>query len=353
MVFEDNALSWSGLEIPCIVENNEVIAYGLKPEHRVKYCRLVRRKINSRNRFYVQLVLEGKPYQNPKHKIGIEEIGLDVGPSTIAVVGDTRAELKQFCSELTPKQREKRKMQRKMERQRRAANPENYNENGTIKKGKKKWEKSNRYKKTSSELAELDRKLAAHRKSLHGRDQNDIIAMGTRIKAEKISYKALQKMYGRSVFLRAPSMFMGGLKRKAENAGGHLIEFPTNSTKLSQVCHICGNHVEKSLSQRWHICCGMEVQRDLYSAFLAKCVDSTGSLDIVRAKMLWLGLESVLGEAISRVIQSANGGELPASFGVGRRQSRSPVKPEANITEAMDAVVRDKIYEDKSQGEVI
>ncbi len=54
----------------------------------------------------------------------------------------------------------------------------------------------------------------------------------------------------------------------------------------------------------------------------------------------------------SRVIQSANGGKMvPASFGVGRRLRGSPVKPEATITEAVDAVIR--INEDESHREVI
>jgi hypothetical protein len=252
-----------------------------------------------------------------------------------------------------PKQKEKRKLQRKMDRQRWANNPENYNENGTVKKGKKKWKKSNHYKKTSSEAAELDRKLAAHRKSLHGKDANDIITMGAKIITEKIPYKVWQKTFGKSVQVRAPSMFMSRLKRKAENAGGYLNDFPTNSTKLSQICHICGNTVKKPLSQRWHICCGVEVQRDLYSAFLSKCVVNC-SLDIARARLLWPGLEPVLSEAISRVIQSANGGKIvPASFGLGWRQSGSPVKPEATITEAVDDVIRNRISEDESHREVI
>ncbi|NMG82870.1 MAG: hypothetical protein GIS02_01535 [Methanosarcinales archaeon] len=356
LIFRENTLHWSGIEIPCIIdENNNVMAYGLNPEHRIKYCRIVRRKINSINRFYLQLILEGTPYHNPKHKIGYEEIGLDVGPSTIAIVGDNKAELKQFCSDIVPKQKEKRKLQRKLDRQRRSNNPQNYNENGTIKKGKKKWNKSNQYNKTSSEIAELDRKLAAHRKSLHGKDINDIIAMGTRINTEKISYKSWQKNFGKSVLMRAPSMFMGRLKQKAENAGGYLNEFGTQNTKLSQICHTCGVAVKKPFSQRWHTCCDINIQRDLYSAFLSKCVDmNTNTLDLARAGMLWPGLEPVLSEAILRVNQSTSSGNCPDSFGLrNQRQSGSPVKPAASITEAMDVVIRDTIYEDESHGEVI
>ena len=44
-----------------------------------------------------------------------------------------------------------------------------------------------------------------------------------------------------------------------------------------------------------------EMQRDLYSAFLSKCVDvKSNSLDIARARLLWPGLEPVLSEAVSR-----------------------------------------------------
>jgi putative transposase len=368
---ETHVLKWAGLEIPCIIEELDdgsrnkgkrkkikLIEYGL--QHRIKYCRLVRRKINGTNRFYVQLILEGKPYQDPDKKIGIEELGLDVGPSTVATVGDTKAELKQFCEELVPKEKEKRRLQRKQDRQRRANNPQNYNENGTVKKGKKKWKKSNRQKKIEKEIAELDRVTAAHRKSIHGRDQNNVISQGIYLKAEKVSHRAWQKMFGKSISVRAPGMFMSGLKRKAENAGGYLLLFPTKTTKLSQTCHICENTVKKPLSERWHVCCGIVMQRDLYSAFLAKCVqyneiEDTYSLDTARARLLWPGLEPVLREAVSRAYQSAIGkGTIPASFGiVGRSQSGSPVKPKETATEAADVVIlNSNEFEAESRREV-
>lgn len=348
---ENKILKWANLEIPVILpddnddskkfgkeekeininggknKRNKIIEYSLK--HRIKFCRLVRRKLNGKNRFYVQLILEGIPYHNDDSKIlyGKEEIGLDVGPSTIAIVGDTKAELKEFCSDLEIKQKEKRILQRKQDRSRRANNPDNYNEDGTVKKGKKgskHWKISNRYKKISIELSELDRKTVAHRKSLHGYDQNVILSQGVEIKAEKINYKWLQKLYGKSILMKAPGMFISGLKRKAENAGGHLIEFPTFDTKLSQACHKCGKYVKKSLNQRWHICCGLEVQRDLYSAFLAKCVEAGKgkegnikyALDIAKADKLWQGLEQVLSDAVSRAKQSTNGRNFPSSFGL-------------------------------------
>jgi hypothetical protein len=95
-----------------------------------------------------------------------------------------------------------------MDRQRRAANPEHDDEKGHLKKaGKKKlpWKQSRGYQKTRRRKAEQERKLAAHRKSLHGckvhaiHAIHAIVAVGNTIILEKISFKAWQKQYGKSV----------------------------------------------------------------------------------------------------------------------------------------------------------
>ena len=124
--------------------------------------------------------------------------------------------------------------------------------------------------KARNAKANLERKLAAHQKSLHGELVNDILKNGDVIKLEKLSYKAFQKLFGKSVGKKAPGMFVSHLKSKAQRAGGQMIEIPTHSTKLSQTCQ-CGRVKKKSLKERVHNCvCGVTAQRDLYSAFLAK-----------------------------------------------------------------------------------
>ena len=150
--------------------------------------------------------------------------------------------------------------------------------------------------------------------------------MGDRINLEKLSYQAFQKGYGRSTQLRAPGKFVAMLRRKAESAGGAAREFPTHTTRLSQVC-LCGAVEKKVLSQRWHRCaCGVVMQRDLFSAFLALCVEDE-KLNAEKAGRLWQGLESVLWAALSE-IESVNGAaDLPASVG-RQRQNGSPRKPE-------------------------
>lgn len=148
----------------------------------------MRRRIDGRARYYVQLICEGKPLG--KRKLGQGAVGLDLGPSTIASVGGHEARLDQFCAGLESKEDEIRRLQRQVARQRRAGNPGNYNADGTIKKGKKTWTKSKRQRETEAELAEVHRRVAEHRRRLHGRLLNVTLLLGSVFFLEKVSYRA-------------------------------------------------------------------------------------------------------------------------------------------------------------------
>ena len=336
--WRETRVEWLGLTLEAIIDPDDpVIAHGL--EARVKYVRLVRRKLNGRSRFYVQLVCEGQPYQKPQNQPGEGIVGLDIGPSTIAAVSEREAFLEPFCAKVVARRSEIRRLQRRIDRQRRANNPSNYDADGTVRRGPKAWRKSSRQRRTETKLAEMRRKQAAQRKSLHGSMANRVLRMGDVIQMERLSYRAFQRQFGRSVGMRAPGMFVQHLKRKAESAGVEVNEFPTRTTRLSQTCHGCGTVEKKPLSQRWHVCdCGVVAQRDLYSAFLAACVEGE-RLNADRAQAAWSGVDALLQAALSRIEQPASGRLLPSSFGLsGQRQSRSPVQAGVNVSEAQDVV---------------
>jgi len=328
-------LMWQQDRLSALIDwNDPVVKYGL--DHRIKYVRLIRRKASSPRaqgadcegyRYFAQLVLEGVSYQKPKHRTGTASVGLDLGPSTIAIVPQKgEARLLSFCSELKTGKQKQRRLQRKLDRQRRANNPQNYDQKGRVKKGRLRWKDSQGYKATRRRLATQERKLAAHRKSLHGRLVHEIVACGATITTEKLSYKAWQKQNGKSVGAHAPSMFIDMLKRTVARTGGILHEVSTHSTKLSQYCHGCHSYVKKKLSERWHQCpCGVgPVQRDLYSAFLAAHLDPTTLVPSI-AQETWESAETRLRAAIEDVQQRANAGQvLPQSFGIPRAGARLP-----------------------------
>ena len=333
-------LLWHDDHLPALIDwDDPVVAHGLA--HPVKYARLVRRPVSSPraqgadlqgDRYVVQLVLAGTPYHKPRHVVGTDTVGLDLGPASIAIVPrEAEARLEPLCAELRPDARAIRRLQRRMERQRRAANLEHYDERGRPRKrgkGAPRWKQSHSYQVTRRRKAARERRLAAHRKSLHGQMVHQIVAVGHTILTEKISYKGWQKRYGKSVGLRAPGMLIAHLKRTVASTGGTLHEVPTRSTKLSQYCHGCGEFVPKPLSQRLHQCpCGIgPVQRDLYSAFLAAYLDPVDPIpSFARYQRYWEGAEARLQAAYERVKERAKEGQvLPRSMGIPRAGARLP-----------------------------
>ena len=336
-------LLWHDDRLPAIIDwDDPVIAYGLAQP--IKYARLVRRKASSPQaqgtdvtgyRYYLQLALKGLPHHKPKHDAGTDTIGLDLGPASLAIVPrEAEANLVPLCAELRPDARAIRRLQRKMERQRRAANPEHYDERDRPKKhgkGAPRWKESRSYQATRRRKATRERRLAAHRKSLLGRMVHQIVAVGNTVITEKLSYKAWQKRYGKSVGHCAPGMFIDHLRRTVAKTGGTLHEVSTRYTKLSQFCHGCGRCVPKPLSQRWHQCpCGIgPVQRDLYSAFLTAFLDLVElSPSCAQYVVPWEGAEARLLAAHERATQRANEGQVvPRSFGTTRAGARLPQSP--------------------------
>lgn len=223
-----DALVWGKTYLPAKLPSAQQDAYlheGLKA--RTKYARLVWRTVGGRRRWFAQLIQEGLPPVKAAHPRREGVVGLDIGPSTIAAVGEQAALLEPFAPSVTQPWVEIRRLQRAQDRSRRAMNPNNYDAKGRIKRGPKTWVKSSRYRCRAVKLADTQRRLAAARKRDHGHLANRLLAQGTTIQTEKLSYRAFQRCFGRSVQVRAPAMFIAALTRKAESAGAKVVLLDT------------------------------------------------------------------------------------------------------------------------------
>jgi putative transposase len=248
---------------------------------RVKHCRVIRREIRGSWRWYAQVMLEGSPPQRRAHGSGV--VGIDLGPSTIAMVSDGDAALEQFCPTVEQPWRELRTIERAMDRSKRATNPDAFNPNGTWKRGARATVRSRRYQRLALKRRERERRLAAERKRAHGELANRVLGQGADVRLEKLSYRAFQKCFGRSTKVRGAGTFVLILKNKIAAANGQLIEINPFKTALSQFDHTTGEYVKKPLSQRaHHFGDGITppVQRDLYSAFLARHCVGPETLDV-------------------------------------------------------------------------
>lgn len=291
--FKNNKLVWNGLEVPAIVRKNDEYAQ-IALENRIKYCRILRRFIRGGYKYYIQIILEGVPpikinkkTGEIKNTIGKGRVGIDIGTQTIAISSKYDVKLLELAPEVNNIEKEKRILLRKLDRQRRANNPNKYNKNGTIKRGNKnRWIKSNKYIKTQNKLRELQRKQADIRKQSHERLTNYILGLGNEIYVEDMNYKGLQsrakettvnkktgrynkkKRFGKSLANKAPSMFLTILDNKLKFNGSQLYKIDTWSVKASQYNHIEDKYIKKNLNERWNDFGNYKIQRDLYSAFL-------------------------------------------------------------------------------------
>jgi len=292
--FKDNRLMWNDLCIPVEIDYNNYYEYQAM-QCDIAYCRVIRKYVRNKYKFYLQIVFKGtvpikvnKETGEIKRDIGKGDVGLDIGTRTIAISSNSEVKILELADKIQDIENQKRIIQRKMDRSKRAMNLNNFNQDGTIKKqGNKKviWNKSNHYIKYQNELKELYRKQKDIRKLQHEQLANYILSLGDNIYVETMNYSGLQKRstkteknnngkfkkkkrFGKSLANKAPSMLLTIIDRKLKYHNLNLIKIDTYSVKASQYNHFSEQYNKKSLSDRWNDFNGIRVQRDMYSAFL-------------------------------------------------------------------------------------
>lgn len=317
----------------------------------VKYCRITRKWVRNKWKYYAQLVLEGYPPVKcdsngvMRHPVNQGRVGLDIGTQTLAISGKDICDLRVLAPSARAQARgltnEIARTTRAMNRSRRATNPKYFNSDGTIKRLKRKhghkqrrdWKYSKRYFRLKAKLRDLNRRLGDIRKMEHNILANELLQHGNEFVVEDMNYKALQKRsketkvnpktgrahtkkrFGKSLSRCAPAMFISILNKKANRYGGSVIKVSTFETKASQFDHTDESYTKKKLSERMaHLSSGEVVQRDLYSAFLLEYID-TESLEY-NTKALNSAFPAFLKmhENTKERLQEA-GSYLPASVG--------------------------------------
>jgi putative transposase len=279
-----------------LTEIETLIATG-----KVVSTRIVRTVINGRDTYRMQLVCDGHPTR--RHPIGDGQVSFDLGPSQIAVCvahadGSWSGWVEPLADRIRLDTIRLRRVQRHLDRQHRAGSPACFNRDGCHTTGRCGWQRSAAALRTTMRVAELHRRLADHRATLHGALGNRLLSHGTEIACEQLDYVSWQKNFPRSVRDRAPGLLVEMMRRKAESAGGQqLYEYNPRTTALSQTC-LCGNRKKKPLSQRVHRCeCGITEDRDLFSAYLGlhvrTQVDGVDRLDLQSAREGWLHRQDV------------------------------------------------------------
>lgn len=309
-------------------QNDAVLMHGINSP--IKFTRLTRKVIRGQERFYAQLVNEGNPYKKPSHKPKRGVVGLDIGTQTIAAVSENDAFLDTFCNELVRDENKVRRIQRSLDRSRRATNPHCFDEKGRWIKGQK-FTPSKSYLKKKQELTELKRKQADHRKNLHGQMVARVLKLGDDIRVEDLNFRSFAKKakldkdnptkrrarFGKSIGFRSPGTFIARLDAEASKWGADLDQFDPRTHALSQTC-FCGSKKKKHLGERVHKCseCGASAQRDLFSAYMCRYVEGK-TLHADQASKDWSGFCNTLASAWDKVKADTT---APSSLGLRLRR---------------------------------
>lgn len=307
--FIKNKLKWFNLEIPVKIDkNNSYVKEAL--ESKIKFVRLKTETIRGTKRYFIELVLEGTPPKKNRYYGALKStVGLDIGPSSLAIVSNDYVDLISLKPDSLEKTQSKiSRLQRKMDRSRRANNPNKFNENGTFKKGNTDpWKESNNYKRLKKSLSKQYRKLSINRKQSHEKLANDILILGLDIRVEKINFTSWQrkakettinkkngkinkkKRFGKSILNCAPAMLLEIINRKLGYCNSSLKKINTTKCKASQYDHILNTFNKKKLSERTHLAGGeIPIQRDIYSAFLIKnTMNDLESISQYKCKRDW------------------------------------------------------------------
>lgn len=274
------------LENPDVIDKAAVDLYEKTGElldtYRPCYVSLVIKEIRGEFRIFAHITIEGLPkkkFKNdgtPRYSYGKGFIGCDIGPQSIAYTSKEEIGLKNLAergASIKAREQKEARILRKMDRSRRAMNPENYNDDGTVRKGKKTWKKPNRYKKLHSQYRNICRIAAENRHLAINEEVNHMRALGNVFITEPKNAKKLQKCskkterqdkpsvvqksdgterlvykykrkkrHGKSIKNRCPGYFQAQAKAKFERTGGIYIEAPV-TYRASQYDHTCNKYI--------------------------------------------------------------------------------------------------------------
>lgn len=179
------------LLMPVMIDEKDLYKIEML-SRKIKVVRIIRKLCGSKYKYFVQLTVEGSPalkYDNngnEKNPVGKGKVGIYIDTTSVTLALED-GNIKNISLQYNNDSSEKIvNIQKYMDNSRRAMNPDNYNEDGTVKKGiiedgtrrKLYWNESNGYKRAKLELKNLFRIEAEKRALERHIIANEILSYG-------------------------------------------------------------------------------------------------------------------------------------------------------------------------------
>jgi putative transposase len=231
-------------------------------------ARITRATITRRGRrYYVSFTvkrsraLKARRPRHPNHVVGV-----DVGLARQATLSGG-----QVFENLRPLQanlRRLRRLQRKLDRQRRANNPGNYLPDGRVKPGVRDWVKSRRILATEQLIARLHERVADQRRHAAHHLTSFLVKRYGVIGAETLNVKGMlaNRRLARHISDVGWGLILSQLKYKTDWSEGSILALADRFYPSSKTCSACGSVKAKlDLSERVFTCdaCGHVQDRDV------------------------------------------------------------------------------------------
>ncbi len=170
----------------------------------VKIIRIVRRHQNNKDRFYAQVVVKVEPFVKmdsngfPLHPVGMGTVGLAIWQGTMYAVSKTQVKKFDLMPGNDEYQHQKNEMNKELTLLRQELNPDNYKEDGQIKKGlidsngkrvKLTWHYNKRYYKLRNKKREMERKHTESMSIWRNKIVYEILLMGDEFFIQDVSFR--------------------------------------------------------------------------------------------------------------------------------------------------------------------
>ncbi len=282
-----------------------------------EHARIMRATVSrSGANWYVSFTVERSPKQRRARRPD-EAVGVDVGLTRLATLstGESFANARPLQDAL----RKLRRLQRQLDRQRRAGNPDNYLADGRLKPGASGWIKSKRMLHTEARVHGLHERVRnLRREQAHQLTTNLTRRFGV-IGVETLAVKNLManRRLARHIADAGWGLIVAQLAYKTSWSDGSMLVAADRFHPSSRTCSDCGTVKAKlALSERVFTCdkCGLVIDRDLNAALnLARMAQQHAQVE---------GKEKCYVARTGRETRNARRGQISPSIRAGHSPSK-------------------------------
>lgn len=266
-------------------------------EQPIKYPTIKRVRTKKGWKYQVQISFAGVPQRCNLFPID-DVVGVDITEAHIAVVKDDYLAYQKLYSVPDKQEELKASLQVKLDEIRRRDNPDNFNEDGTCKRGRKTWVRSNEYRKVNNAIKVLEehntnkviynQNILANTITNLGKDVR-IVCKDFNLKKrrseettidEKGRYEDKSSLSAKPIANNAPSRLIDKVIQREKYIGGEVTKISNKQEPIYCINIFTGEKLPYSIDDEYYIIDNKKVHRTMYYAFMMTGYDKeTGKFD--------------------------------------------------------------------------